>query len=116
MDDDQGNQSSLGLVEEMPEESPGVQEVRDFLDGCGLAKHLDALLQSGFDSMEALQQAQDEHLEKVGLPLGHRLLLVRKLQRKTVVLDDEAATSVFDSIDMQRFRQRHKETFDRTSF
>eukprot|EP00746_Dinoflagellata_sp_MGD_P014073 gnl/MRDRNA2_/MRDRNA2_130669_c0_seq1.p1 gnl/MRDRNA2_/MRDRNA2_130669_c0~~gnl/MRDRNA2_/MRDRNA2_130669_c0_seq1.p1 ORF type:complete len:511 (+),score=94.83 gnl/MRDRNA2_/MRDRNA2_130669_c0_seq1:331-1863(+) len=110
-DDAQGN-ASLHVAPE-PEESPSAQEVKAFLNDCGLSKHCDALIQSGFDSMEALQHAEDEHLEKVGLPLGHRLLLIRKLKGKTCVLDEEEAT-VFDSLDMQRFRVQRKRTLDRS--
>lgn len=139
MDDDPGpggtTWPSSDIDPVVPAEPPGVQEVRAFLNDCGLVKHVDALLRCGFDSMEALQHAEDEHLEKVGLPLGHRLLLMRKLKvtedvnpnpkGKRCVLDDQRAlrhqdskddepTSVFDSIEMERFRQRRNMTMDRS--
>jgi hypothetical protein len=121
MDDDHNNDAPAlpTIPSAFVLESPATQEVRAFLSECGLEKHLDALLASGFDSMESLQHAEDEHFEKVGLPLGHRLLLMRKLKpmmkpQKTCVLDDEAATAgIFDSLDMQRFRQRYRQSLGR---
>merc|ERR1712060_990506 len=86
--------------------SPG--EVREFLEQCGLGPHLDTLIRHGFDRMEALQEMREEHLEALGIPLGHRLLLMKHLRSARGSKDDggEGMSEVFDSLELQRVKER----------
>merc|ERR1712039_1166508 len=90
------------------QEGASPEEVRNFLEQCGLGPHLDTLIKHGFDRMEALQEMREEHLEALGIPLGHRLLLMKHLRSARRSRDADVMSEVFDSLELQRVKERRQ--------
>ncbi|HEX6115355.1 MAG TPA: AAA family ATPase [Geminicoccaceae bacterium] len=59
-----------------------MSDVRQFLAKIGLSQYEDLFAENAID-LEVLPELKEEHLEKLGVPLGHRL----KLMKAVVVLD-----------------------------
>lgn len=55
-------------------------EIEVFLAGCGLEKYLDAFLSNGIEDLEVVMELTDEHLGGLGLPLGHRIKLLKRVR------------------------------------
>ena len=55
-------------------------DVLSFLQSCGLEKHFEAFLTNGVDEMEVMLELTEEHLTNIGLPLGHRIKLLKRIR------------------------------------
>ena len=55
-------------------------EVLEFLDSIKLLKYKDTFIQNGFDDMETILELNEEYLESLGLPLGHKLKIMKRIR------------------------------------
>ena len=55
-------------------------EVLVFLQNIKLEKYMPKLLENGIEDMETLMELKDEHLEQLGIPLGHKLKIVKRIK------------------------------------
>jgi len=78
--------------------------VDSFLQECGLGAYASVLKSNGFDRFAALLEIRQEHLEALGLPLGHQLLLLRHLRERAEKQSEDA----FDASQMAKLRSIRK--------
>ena len=55
-------------------------EVSEFLSSTGLAVYSPLFLREGIEDLETLHELTDSHLSSLGLPIGHRLKLLKRLK------------------------------------
>lgn len=55
-------------------------EVSVFLSSMGLAVYSSLFLREGIEDLETMQELTDSHLASLGLPVGHRLKLLKRLK------------------------------------
>ena len=69
------------LVEdENNNEEENFSEVIEFLESVKLAKYKDTFIQNGFDDMDTILELNEEYLESLGLPLGHKLKIMKRIR------------------------------------
>lgn len=59
-------------------------EVKDFLESIKLGKYYEKLLMNGIEDIETILELQEDHIEKMGIPLGHKLKLVKKIKEMRI--------------------------------
>lgn len=64
----------------LPPKPAGELSVKAFLESCGLEKHYETLVTNGVEEMEILLELTEEHLANLGLPLGHRIKLLKRIR------------------------------------
>jgi len=64
----------------LPPQAEGGQSVKAFLESCGLEKHYETLVANGVEEMEIMLELTEEHLANLGLPLGHRIKLLKRIR------------------------------------
>lgn len=62
------------------EEVKAVSEVDQFLVKIGMQKYSGLMKENGFDDLETLAEVQECHLEEMGIVLGHRLKILKKIR------------------------------------
>ena len=55
-------------------------EVDRFLKSIGLEKYSEIMVENGIDDMEILEEITEDHLEQLGIVLGHRIKIVKKIK------------------------------------
>ena len=55
-------------------------EVRDFLENIKLEKYFDKMIDNGIEDLETILELQDDHIEQMGIPLGHKLKIIKKIK------------------------------------
>lgn len=45
-----------------------------------LEKYLPKLVDNGIEDLETLMELKDEHLEQLGIPLGHKLKIIKRIK------------------------------------
>lgn len=55
-------------------------QILEFLQSCGLEKYLSILTENGIDELEILLELNEEHLNNLNIPLGHRLKILKKIR------------------------------------
>lgn len=56
------------------------EEVRAFLASINLKKYEEKFFDNGIEDMETVLELRDEHIEQLGVPLGHKLKIVKKIK------------------------------------
>jgi hypothetical protein len=59
---------------------PSQEDLKNFLLSCGLEKYLKLFKDQGIEDLEILQEVTETHLQDMGIPIGHRLKLLKKLK------------------------------------
>lgn len=55
-------------------------EVSDFLNSIGLAKYLERFLENGIEDEETILELNDDHLDALSVPLGHKLKMLKRIK------------------------------------
>ena len=55
-------------------------DVVEFLGSIKLEKYLDKLVQNGVEDIETVMELQDRHIEQMGIPLGHKLKIIKRIK------------------------------------
>lgn len=56
-------------------------EVERFLDSIGMAgKYKEVFIDNGVEDLETVLELDDKHLEIMGVPLGHKLKIMKKIK------------------------------------
>ena len=63
-----------------PIDKPEIEEIRAFLESCGLEKHTQTFMSNGIEDMEVVMELTEEHLADLNLPLGHRIKLLKRIR------------------------------------
>ena len=62
----------------IPQESNN--QVLEFLNSCGMQKYHSLFIENGIDDMEIVMELNEEHLSNLGVPLGHRLKILKRVR------------------------------------
>lgn len=74
------------LLNPIPEEKPAQinlvpqDEVLDFLNSCGMDKYHKTFVENGIEEVDILMELTEGHLTNMGIPLGHRLKIMKKIK------------------------------------
>ena len=52
----------------------------DFLGSIKLDKYFDKLVDNGIEDLETILELQDAHIEQIGIPLGHKLKIIKRIK------------------------------------
>lgn len=52
----------------------------DFLGSIKLDKYFDKMVDNGIEDLETILELQDQHIEQIGIPLGHKLKIIKKIK------------------------------------
>lgn len=55
-------------------------EVREFLEEIKLEKYFDKMIDNGIEDLETILELKDDHVEQMGVPLGHKLKIIKKIK------------------------------------
>ena len=55
-------------------------EVQDFLESIKLEKYVDKLIENGIDDLQTIMHLNDQHISQMGIPLGHKLKMIKKIR------------------------------------
>ena len=55
-------------------------EVRSFLSSIKLDKYFDKFIDNGLEDQETILELQDQHIEQMGVPLGHKLKIMKRIK------------------------------------
>jgi SAM domain (Sterile alpha motif) len=50
------------------------------LEGAGLPKYREIFLDNGVEDLETILELDEKHLEQMGVPMGHKLKLVKRIK------------------------------------
>jgi len=50
------------------------------LEGAGLPKYREVFLDNGVEDLETILELDDKHLEQMGVPMGHKLKLMKRIK------------------------------------
>ena len=62
------------------EEVKESSEVMVFLESVNLVKYADKLIENGVEDLETVLELQEDHLAQMGIPLGHKLKIIKKIK------------------------------------
>ncbi len=82
--------AAAGFAKAKVDES-AFKEVDEFLTSVSLAKYKDLFLDNGFEDLESVLELRDEHFQTMGIPLGHKLKMLKRIRELKGV---SASTSV----------------------
>ena len=54
--------------------------MQSFLGGVKLEKYADKFLENGVEDLETVLELKDQHLEQMGVPLGHKLKIIKRIK------------------------------------
>lgn len=82
------------LFQAMRQQSEEFIEVSNFLGSIKLEKYFDKLVENGVEDLDTILELQEEHIEQMGIPLGHKLKIMKKIKdlkcEKGVAFSDQA--------------------------
>ena len=55
-------------------------DVVEFLESVKLIKYKDTFIENGFEDMDTILELNDEHMELLGIPLGHKLKIMKRIK------------------------------------
>lgn len=55
-------------------------QVRAFLGSINLVKYFEKFAENGIEDMETVLELRDEHIEQLGVPLGHKLKIMKRIK------------------------------------
>lgn len=50
------------------------------MDSIKLDKYFDRMIDNGIEDMETILELKDEHVQEMGVPLGHKLKMVKRIK------------------------------------
>ena len=50
------------------------------MEGAGLPKYREIFLDNGVEDLETILELDDKHLEQMGVPMGHKLKLMKRIK------------------------------------
>lgn len=62
------------------EETSESKEFNEFLEPIKMERYWEVFVENGIDDVETLVECKDEHLEKMNIPLGHRLKIMKRIK------------------------------------
>jgi len=71
---------SAKLGARLAQQSDSQREVADFLEGLGLSRYVSLFMDHGFDEMETVFEIEEGHMDKMGIAMGHKLKIAKKLR------------------------------------
>jgi hypothetical protein len=74
------NNLMKALKDQNEASSQGHTEVDVFLESAGLPRYRDTFLDNGVEDLETILELDDKHLEQMGVPMGHKLKLVKRIK------------------------------------
>ena len=74
------NNLMKALKDQNEASSQGHTEVDVFLESAGLPRYRDNFLDNGVEDLETILELDDKHLEQMGVPMGHKLKLVKRIK------------------------------------
>jgi len=54
--------------------------VVEFLGSIKLDKYYDKFIENGVEDLETVLELKEEHVEHMGIPLGHKLKIIKKIK------------------------------------
>jgi hypothetical protein len=51
-----------------------------FLESIKLEKYIDKFVENGVEDLETILEMNDEHIELMGIPLGHKLKIMKRIK------------------------------------
>jgi len=63
-----------------PKDQSDKESVRQFLASIKLEKYVDKFIDNGLDDLDTIYELKEEHVESLGLPLGHKLKIMKKIK------------------------------------
>lgn len=79
----QAQEEAMGLgVQATATEAGGSEypEVDEFLASINLQKYKDRFLENGIEDQETILELNDQHLDAVGIPLGYKLKILKRIK------------------------------------
>lgn len=55
-------------------------EVDSFLSSIALGKYKDRFIENGIEDQETILELNDEHLDALSVPLGHKLKILKRIK------------------------------------
>ena len=52
----------------------------EFLEGISLGKYKEVFLDNGVEDLETILELDEKHIEQMGVPLGHKLKMVKRIK------------------------------------
>lgn len=81
------------------------KEVNEFLGNINLQKYQDKFIDNGVEDLETILELDENHLEQMGVPLGHKLKIMKRIKetRKEKNMDQPVAaeTKPFKKQDLE---------------
>lgn len=71
---------SSNLAQKIAQDQGSAREVADFLDGLGLSRYCSLFTEHGFDDMESVLEMQDPHMDAMGIAMGHKLKIAKRIR------------------------------------
>ena len=91
--DSSQNPKKISQPAPKPAEKPE-NEVDKFLKSMGLEKYSKIMNENGIDDLEILQELNETHLEELGIVLGHRLKILKKIKEMNEPQKNEEKTII----------------------
>lgn len=63
-----------------PASSDDFPEVVEFLVSINLQKYKDRFIENGIEDMETVLELNDSHLDAIGIPLGYKLKIIKRIK------------------------------------
>jgi hypothetical protein len=54
--------------------------LKEFLSSIRLEKYFEKMVDNGIEDLETILELQDEHVEQIGVPLGHKLKIMKRIK------------------------------------
>jgi len=74
------NKITNNLMHAVSYQSDEFGEVRKFLEEIKLEKYFDKMIENGIEDLETILELKDDHVEQMGVPLGHKLKIVKRIK------------------------------------
>ena len=64
----------------MKQQNEEFKEVNSFLRTISLEKYVSKFVDNGVEDLETILELQDQHIEQMGIPLGHKLKIMKRIK------------------------------------
>lgn len=64
----------------MKQQNEEFKEVMSFLGSISLEKYVTKFVDNGVEDLETILELQDAHIEQMGIPLGHKLKIIKRIK------------------------------------
>ncbi|EFX01608.1 chromatin-associated protein [Grosmannia clavigera kw1407] len=92
------------------------QQLEDVLEELGIAQYLDAFLDQGFDTWETILDVTESDLDALGVKLGHRRKLQRKIANFRGIAPDAALVSPVRAAGEEAIRPENIQKHDSSNY